>query len=354
MNAVDPRTPLRIAVTSSAAEIDSDALVALSDKAWRHNYSGKVRVVYDAENYEWLLGGNDWFAAVALTEDGTAVGFIVSLLRTLACGDERYPCAYTTAWAVDPAYRRTGVSLRLWQANRDEIRQRACYGLGAAHGALSRTRGGVVFREPAERRGVATVLQTAAIWSRASAGKPSPAVLRAGVGMRRLCFVDGPHPIDEPGAPVDRATFERLIAAPAQLAFAPTENFVQLYFNSELSRSGTMWLEPGGGARCAIGFVMFDLALDAAELGRVGRIQFLHAFDCDDARVGMALDAVCGFLQGAGCSSVSLLDQARIAPATLQRCGFVRTPDEVTFSLWSAEPPPAALGALASCSLDWM
>jgi GNAT superfamily N-acetyltransferase len=354
MNSVDPRTPLRIVVTSDAGEIDIDALVVLSDNAWRRNYDGKVRVVYDADYYEWLLDGSDWFAALALTDDGKPVGFILSALRTLNCGGERFPAAYTTAWAVDPAYRRTGVSLRLWQANRDAIRERGYLGIAAAHGGYSGTRGGVVFRESAERRGVATVLQSGAIWSRALTGKAATPVQRASVGMRRLCFVDGPYPIDDQDVPVDRETFEQLVASNAKLAFAPSENFAQLYFNSALTRSGTMWLEPGGGARCAVGFSMFTLALDDAEIGLVGRIQFFLSFDGDDERTKIALEAMCSFLQRAGCSSVSLVDQRHIAHATLERCGFVRTPDEVTFSLWSREPPAAAFDDLSSCSLDWL
>lgn len=354
MNAIDPRTPLQIVVTSDAGEIDIDALVALSDNAWRRNYDGKVRVAYDADYYEWLLGGSDWFAALALTDAGRPVGFIVSLLRTLNCGGERFPAAYTTAWAVDPAYRRTGVSLRLWQTNRETIRERGCFGVAAAHGGFSGTRAGVVFREPAEVRGIATVLQSGAIWSRALAGRASPLTQSAPAGMRRLCFVDGPYAIEDHDAPVDRETFEQLVASNSQLAFAPSESFAQLYFNSELTRSGTMWIEPGGGIRCAVGFSMFTLALDDAEIGLVGRIQFFLSFGCDDEHTAIALEAMCSFLHRAGCSSVSLVDQRHIAHETLERCGFVRTPDEVTFSLWSREPLVAAFDDLSSCSLDWL
>lgn len=354
MNAVDPRTPLQIVVTSDAGEIDIDALVALSDNAWRRNYDGKVRVVYDADYYEWLLGGSDWFAALALTGDGKPVGFIVSLLRTLNCGGERFPAAYTTAWAVDPAYRRTGVSLRLWQANRETIRERGYFGVAAAHGGYSGTRAGVVFREPPERRGVATVLHSGAIWSRALTGRAPPLAQHAPMGMRRLCFVDGPYVIEDQDAPVDRATFEQLVASNARLAFAPSQNFAQIYFNSELTRSGTLWLEPTRGMRCAVGFSIFMLALDEAEIGLVGRIQFFLSFGCDDERKEIALEAMSGFLHRAGCSSVSLVDQHQIAHATLERCGFVRTPDEVTFSLWSREPLAAPFDDLSPCSLDWL
>lgn len=354
MNAVDPRTPLQIVVTSDLGAIDIDALVALSNTAWRHNYDGSVRVVYDADYYEWLLGGSDWFAVLALTGEGRPVGFIVSLLRSLTCGGERFPAALTTSWSVDPAYRRTGVSLRVWQANRSSIRERGCFGVATAHGGYSGTRAGVVFREPAEVRGVATVLQTGAIWSRALSGRTATPMQRPPAGLRRLCFVDGPYPIDDLDAPVDRDTFTRLVASNTKLAFAPSENFAQLYFNSETTRSGTLWLEPGGGARCAVGFTMFTLALDDMEIGLVGRIQFFFAFDCDDERREIALEAVCGFLQRAGCSSVSLVDQRHIPQAILERCAFVRTPDEVTYSLWSREPLAAPFDDLSTCALDFL
>lgn len=348
--AIDPRTPLRIHVTSEREEIDIEGLVELSDNAWRRNYDGKVRAVYDAEYYEWLLGGNDWFASLALTEAGTPVAFIVSLMRILSCGGDRFAAAYTTAWAADPGYRRTGASLRVWQANREAIRARGCFGIAAAHGSYSGARAGVVFREAPEARGVATVLHTGSIWSRALAGgAPAPAAR-----LQRLCYVDGPYTLDALDAPVDLESFARLVEAQARLTFAPSQNFAQLYLNSETTRSGTMWLELGDSARCAVGFSMFSLALDDTEIGLVGRIQFFLAFDCDAERAQVALEMMCGFLQRAGCSSVSLVDQGHLAQATLEHCGFTRTPEEVTFSLWSPSTPPAVFEDLSSCALDWI
>jgi hypothetical protein len=39
---VDPRTPAHVVTISDISEIDIDALTALSERAWRHPYIGKI------------------------------------------------------------------------------------------------------------------------------------------------------------------------------------------------------------------------------------------------------------------------------------------------------------------------
>jgi hypothetical protein len=333
MTAVNPRAPLQIVVTSNKDEIDFDALCELSERAFKHNYAGKLRIVYDHDYYERLLAGSDWLGVFAFDENHRLVGCKFSLLRVLMWRCQLYPAAYSTNWAVDPAYRRTGVSLRIWQALSKELRERNCIGIGASHEGNSGTRSGVVFREPLGQRRVAIVVMSGVIWSRSLTGVTPINEWRSTVRMQRLCFVDGSYPYGDPDAPIDQSTFAQLLAESNALTFAPTHSFAQLYFNSELNRSGTLWLELGGDARCAVGYSMFTLALDDVEVGQIGRIQFILPFGCDDAQQAAALEAVCGFLQRAGCSSASLLDQRAITLATLKLCGFTPTSDQVTLSL---------------------
>lgn len=341
MTVVDPRAPLRIVVTSNEDEIDFDALCELGERAFRHNYRGELRVLYDAEYYERLLVGNEWFGVLAYDENDRLAGCMFSLLRMLNCRGESYPAAYTTNWAVDPAYRRTGVSLRIWQILCAELRARGRIGIGAVHGSNAGARSGSVFREPPGQRRVSVVVAVGMIWSRALTSVPPADPPRPAVRVQRLCFVDGPYPYDDPDAPIDQRSFARLVAENGSLAFAPTHNFAQLYFNSELTNSGALWVDLDGGARCAAGYSIFTLALDDIVVGKIGRIQFFMPFGCDDAQQAVALEGVCGFLQRAGCSSASLLDQRVIAHSTLERCHFVRTSDEVTLSL-GVEPQHAA------------
>lgn len=333
MASVDPRAPLRIVVASSTDGVELDALVGLGERAFRHNYAGKLRVVYDAEYYQRLLAGDDWLAVLALDEDGRLVGCMVSLLRMLSYRGALHPAAYSTNWAVDPAYRRTGVSLLIWQALAAEQRRRGLIGIGAAHGGHSGTQGGVVFRDPPESRRAPVLVANEAIWSRTLAEPFAASPGHAAGRLRRLCFVDGPDSYDDPDAPIDALGYQRLLDGSGALNFAPSHGFAQMYFNSEQASSGAFWVECGDNAACVVGYAMFSVALDEAQVGRIGRIQFFQPFGCDADRQAIALDAVCAYLQRTGCSSASVLDQRAIDHAALRRCGFVRTPEQVTLSL---------------------
>lgn len=333
-------------VTSDEGMIDIEALVELSERAWGHDYKGRLRVLYDADYYDWLLGGPDWLAVLATNESGQPVGCIFSLLRALSCRGERFPAAYSTGWAVDPAYRRTGISMRMWQAHRLTLMERGYIGISTSHVGHSGTRADVVFRESPGQRGVSVAFHTGVIWSRPLTGKTAAAPARARIDMRRLCFTEGS---------IDHRTFAELLTSSSPLTFFPSQNFAQMYFNSELTRSGTMWLEPAAGARYVVGYSMYRLALDDMQIGQIGRIQFFLSFDDGGEHAEVVLEEMCGYLQRAGCSSVSLVDQHAIAHDRLERCGFTRTPDEVTFHLWAPEPLAGRFQGLAPpCTLDFM
>lgn len=355
MTSVDPRAALRIVVASSAGGVDIDALVELGELAFRHNYRGKLRVVYDAEYYERLLVGDDWFSVLALDENERLVGCVISLLRTLTYRGEQFPAAYSTSWAVDPAYRRTGASLRIWQVLSEEQRVRDLIGIGAAHGGNSGTRGGVVFRAPPELRRAQVLVASDAIWSRTLTGpSPTGAGGRSGAALRRLCFVDGPYAYDDPDAPIDVREYQRLLDASGALAFAPSQGFAQMYFNSEQTLSGAFRVECGGDSGCVVGYSIFSLALDDADVGRIGRIQFFQPFGCDAEQQATALDAICAYLQRAGCSSASILDQRAVDHAVLERCGFVRTAEDVTLSLRVQPPLEERFDGFAYSTLDFV
>ncbi|WP_157883122.1 GNAT family N-acetyltransferase [Xanthomonas citri] len=160
-------------MTSDIGDVDIADLVRFSELAWRHNYKGRLRVVYDAPFYAWLLSGKDWFAVLARNGEGRIVGCMFALVRDLYIRGEAFPSVYSTGWAVDPAYRRTGVSLRLWLALHDRVREGGYVSIGASHAGLSGTRGDVVFRDDAEDRGRNVVHHCGAIWSRRSVARPS-------------------------------------------------------------------------------------------------------------------------------------------------------------------------------------
>ncbi len=354
MKAVDPRTPLRIVEVSAEDGVDHEAIAELAERAFRRNYQGKLRVVCDVDYYERLLGGGDWIGTLAFDRDsGAPVGCYFALLRSLCRRGQTFPASYSTSWAVDPAYRRTGASLLIWKALSDRLRERGCITLGAAHGGNSGTRADAVFRNaPADRR-VSVIAASGAIWSR-SLGIASARSRTAAPRMQRLCFVDGPEDYEDPDAPVTRSDYESMLASRDLLCFAPSGNFARTYFNSEEDRSGTLWLQFAGGACCAVGYSIFALALDDVPIGRTGRIQFFQSFGCDQDQQAVALDEVCGFLARAGCSSASLLDQRTIDAATLVRSGFAETQDIVSISFGVESSLADRFEACSPSALDFI
>src|SRR5688572_651774 len=67
------------------------------DHAWRLDYRGAVRYLYDRGYFQWLLGGHDWTATVILRNETQLAAVVVSLFRTLVTPQGKCPAIYSTS-----------------------------------------------------------------------------------------------------------------------------------------------------------------------------------------------------------------------------------------------------------------
>jgi ribosomal protein S18 acetylase RimI-like enzyme len=333
---VNPASPFEIVVTSSASSIDFDRLAEFSDRAWRKEYAGKPRALYDRDFLTWLLSGEHWYAVLALTKTGQPVGSFFSLLRTLRHEGGSIPALYSTGWAVDPAYRRNGVSLMLWQTHRTMLRERGCADVTTLHVGHSAARAGGVLRESGAQRGSSNEFHTGSIWSRRltdeDAAKPQPRILRQRL---HVAGEAGVNPGEAAGS--NGENFTALLDRTSTLSYAPSANFSQLYMNRKSGRSGTLCFTTADGSQCAMGFSTHTLAYEGTPMGDIGRIQFAVCDRCDDDDLLAALESTCAFLAELECFSVSVVDQNCIPLEVLRRGGFEETSDSIAFRIWTPE-----------------
>lgn len=342
---VNPRTPFEIVVTSDAGSIDFDRLAEFCDRAWRQEYAGKPRALYDRDFLTWLLGGKHWFAVLALTKTGQPVGSFFSLVRTLRHEGDSIPTLYSTGWAVDPAYRRYGVSLLLWQMHRTILRERGYADVTTLHVGHSASRAGDVLREREPQRGTSNEFHTGSIWSKRltddDAGKRQPRILR-----QHLYVAEGEGGDHGPSGSSNGENFAVLADRTATLCYAPSGNFAQLYMDRKSLRSGTMCFTTADGSQCAMGFSIHTLAYEETPMGSVGRIQFAISDRCDDDDLLAALESMCALLAERDCFSVSIVNQECVSQQVLRRCGFEETADSITYRIWTPESVAGRLGMM--------
>jgi hypothetical protein len=334
---VNPTAPFEIIVTSDASSIDFDRLAEFCDRAWRQEYAGKPRALYDRDFLTWLLSGKHWYAVLALTKTGQPVGSFFSLLRTLRHEGSSIPALYSTGWAVDPAYRRHGVSLLLWQMHRTILRERGYADVTTLHVGHSAARAGDVLRERGTQRGTSNEFQTGLIWSRRltdeDAAKRRPRILQ-----QHLYAADEEGVSRGPAGSSSEANFAALLDKTSTLSYESSGNFSQLYMNRKCGRSGTICFTTADGSQCAMGFSTHTLAYEDTPMGNIGRIQFAVCERCDDDDLLAALESMCAFLAELECFSVSIVDQKCIPREVLRRGGFEETADSISFRIWTPEP----------------
>lgn len=341
MRAVENRTDIRVFAVRDATRVDYDGLGELADGAWRHDYAGKARVVYDADYFLWLLEPRwrDWLAVIAVNETDEPVGCIVSLLRTLCYAGREYPALHSTAWTVAPAYRNRNVAIRLARAHSAAFtdaddRQVGVSLFHAGHAGM-RAQGVFGGVNPTDGSSGARLFHRGALWSRRLlANDASPAHAAPACRLSRLSLAEGQLLADgDVPSPGFEAFRQRILRAP--LAFAPTESFARMYLRDGNERSGTLLFGFDSGSQCLATYSMQQLALDDVDLGKVGQIQNLLPTGCTPQEMATVVRELCAFFRRLGCVSVSSYDQGCVDAGVLQDLGFSRSSDELVSNLWA-------------------
>jgi hypothetical protein len=340
MQAVESRTGIRVFAARDAAHVDYEGLGRLADGAYRHDYAGMARVVFDADHFEWLLEPDrrDWLAVIAVNDDDEPVGCLISLLRTLCYAGREFPALYSTGWTVAPAYRHRNVAMRLARAQTvafvDADVANRQIGISQFHAGHAGMRAQGVFGGAQTEVGSTGTyaFHRGAMWSRRllEGEDGSTTACR----MSRLSLSDGRLVAagDVPAPSLD-AYRERM--AQASVAFAPTESFARFYLRRGNERSGTLLFGFDSPATCIATYSMHNIALDDVDLGRVGQVQYLAPSHCTPQELAAALRELCTFFRDNDCVSACIHDQGGIDTDVLARGGFSRTGDELISNLWA-------------------
>lgn len=273
-----------IYAADGACNVDFDALAEFSMPVWRADYQGEVRILYDANYYRWLLGGNDWLGVLALNNERRLVGCLFSLKRNISCTQQILPAIYSTAWAVSPAYRHLALGIRLAAVHGELTRSAnlASLALGVLHDGHKGMQLASAAQGPRPAE-VASFMHRTSIWRRrvSSIFETHDASSDQKLKCCRLT-VEGSHvqaaPI-ECSAPSFQA-LRALAHSSARVTFDPTESFSRLYLDPNCNRSATLWYETQAGGCCILSYSIHQLALDEFVLGRVGQLQCIHSSGC--------------------------------------------------------------------------
>lgn len=341
MPVVENRTAIRVFAARDAAYLDYEGLGRLADEAYRHDYEGVARVVFDADYFEWLLepGKRDWLAVIAVNASDEPVGCIVSLLRTLSYAGRDFPALYSTAWTVAPEYRNRNVAIRLARAHTAAFTDadNRQVGISIFHAGHSGMRAQGVFggpNPPTASSGMRS-FHRGALWSRRLLGGDASAtnpVLPCRMSHLSLC--DGRLVAVGDVPPLSLEAY-RLLIQRMPLAFAPTESFARLYLRRGSERAGTLLFGFESQGQCIASYSMHELALDDVDLGKVGQVQYLLPSCCTQQELAAALLELCAFFRRQGCLSACMHDQGCIEASLLERYGFSRSTDELISNLWA-------------------
>jgi GNAT superfamily N-acetyltransferase len=313
---------------------DLGALGRFVDSAWRINYSGRLRFVYDERYFDWFLHGNHWTGLIAFDSSGNIAACLFTLFRELVQGRKTYQSGYVTALTVAPAYRGRGLAKWIAKWSRatlfeEQLRPIAFSMYHEGHGGA----GAVNSSQRQEGNNRMTNFHVASTWAKRLIGVPNR-VADSALKFERLNLG---RPETAPvgvasGSFADAATYQDWIAERTEFAFAPSENFAEFYLDSNNARSGTLFCTHESGC-CAIGYSRVACAIDDAHIGDIANIHVVSDSTAHEIDLAAALRHACGFLQEHGCIGVSLLDQGTVAHSTLEQAGFVLTQDKLTFSV---------------------
>lgn len=323
---------------TAVRDLDIPRLVAMIDHAWRTDYPGAVRPIFDSAYMRWLMP-DDESIAVIISDADSLVGFYVALQRTLYCRQRTITAYYGTALTVAPQYRGLGLGRWITQTmNGLVIDQRrgeviiANYNI--AHGGLATV-------ESALRGNLDWCVHpfhTAVTWSRDLASEPLPEPARLLKVEQVTVARDGRLSASCEGSHGARLSLRSAVDANEELrttydvAFGLDSSLRTQFFDAPTGDAGTVVFIFDDGV-CGISFNIAELGLNERTFGRVGRLQAIHAVACSAEDVRSAVLHVCRWFQRKGCREVRIVDEGIVPPPVLEDLGFHSADDRLTFAV---------------------
>jgi GNAT superfamily N-acetyltransferase len=305
---------------TSIDDLDFGTFLPMVDRAWSLDYADEPRLDFDEAVLRKLAHDPWWVGVLAVSGDGSPVGFELALERTLRVSGRTLRAYYASVFTVSADHRRQGLGRWILEGiNRLVFAERgADLILSTFHQghAGSPTVQSTFDRIP--EWGVVR-FHTSPIWSRRLDRDPLPA-LEPPMSFVQLERLPDGRAIDD----LLRGTFAA--------SFALSESLSAQYLNPHNQASGLLLYELGSGRIALSGFNVLPMAINERRLRPIGQLQLLAAPGCSSAQIEMVVHHLGLLLAERGCFAMTLLDMGVVPRGVLDRLGFVATDTQITFA----------------------
>lgn len=339
MKLLGSRSDLVMHAVSSWDELDFAALARLNDAAWRADYRGAIRFVYDEQYLRWLLGGSDWFGVIIQNGQSQPVGTMFSLFRQLRWGNGMAIRGHhTTGLTVAPDYRRLGLGSWIHDELVEQIygEYNSRIGLAVYHAGHAGQRLIDTYMKSEKKvRGV--FFNEGMIWGRRLTPTQSHGPTLSSARTTQVWLDD--NGVLQSGASsikVSREDLDEMLGA-SSLNWAPAESFSRLYLTEASHHGTTLWVEFDSGARCCVIFSCVKTAIDTYDVGLIGQIQVVAFAGCSESELVTALQSACSVMQARKYVAASIVDHGNVPQQVIAAAGFTVSQDRLVFALRAHE-----------------
>jgi GNAT superfamily N-acetyltransferase len=341
----------RLYEVTSLDDLDFGAFLPMVDRAWKLDYADEPRLDFDQAVFRKLARDPWWVGVLAVSGDGSPVGFELALERTLQVGGRTFRAYYASVFTVSADHRRQGLGRWILEGiNRLVFEDRgADLIVSTFHQGHA---GSPAVQSTFDRIpdwGVARFHDTP-IFSRRLDKNPLPALEPAPSFVQLEMVGDRPESgLRARGASGDRAVpaagaIDDLLRAEFQASFALAGSLSAQYLHAGNPDSGLLLYDLGSGRLALCGFNVLPMAIGERRLRPIGQLQLLLAPGATSAQIEAIVHHLALFLAERGCFAMTLLDLGVVPRGVLDRLGFAATETLITFA---ARGPKSTIEAFA-------
>ena len=322
---------------TSFDDLDLGELLPMIDGAWRHDYQGEVRLIFDGQVLRKLMPPGDFVAVLTRSPVGEPVAFELALKRRLLVRGESLSAYYASVLTVSAEHRSKGLGRLVLEGINHLVfeQQGADLIVSTFHEGHA---GSPAVQSTYDRIGDWGIARfhRAPIWGRRLDKQPF-LPLNAPPTFREL---DGAAAVDLSARIDDRC----------EASFALEASLSAQYLSPE-NEASTLYDYPFGSGRFLAGVNLLPMAVDDRELPPIAQLQLLLAIDGTEAQIApgdveKVLQHLGHRLGERGCFALSLVDMGVVPLEVLEKLGFRQTEDVITFAARGPQDTIAAFEGL--------
>jgi GNAT superfamily N-acetyltransferase len=336
---LDQRAGYELFEVTSMDDLDFGAFLPMVERAWTLDYLDQPRLDFDEAVLRRLARSRWWVAVLAVSSDGSPVGFELALERTLRVGARSLRAYYASVFTVSAEHRRLGLGRWVLEGiNRLVFEE---HGADLILSTLQQGHAGSPVVQSTFDRipdwGVVRFHQSP-IWSRRLDRDPLPALDSAPSFVQIEMVGDSPESglrargAGEHRAVPDRSEIDALIRGEFETSFALSESLSAQYLNRDHDASGLLLYDLGRNG-VYLGFNVVPIAINERRMRPIAQLQLVLAPDCSSAEIETAVHHLALRLAEQGCIAMTLLDTGMVPRGVLEKLGFRPTDAVIAFAV---------------------